>query len=30
MLGLVWRPIDFGTQRRQLLNIRRRVEAGAR
>ena len=28
MLGLVWRPIDFGMQRRQLLNIRRRVEAG--
>lgn len=25
-----WRPIDFGMQRRQLLNIRRRVEAGAR
>jgi len=30
MLGLVWRPIDFGMQRRQLLTIRRRVEAGAR
>jgi hypothetical protein len=30
MLALVWRPIDFGMQRRQLLNIRRRVEVGVR
>ena len=29
MLGLVWRPIDFGMQRRQLINLRRRVEAAA-
>ena len=29
MLGLVWRPIHFGMQRRQLLNLKRRVEAGA-
>ncbi len=30
MLGLVWRPIHFGMQRRQLLNLKRRVEATAR
>ncbi len=30
MLGLVWRPIHFGMQRRQLLNLKRRVEAAAR
>ncbi len=29
MLGLVWRPIHFGMQRRQLLNLKRRVEATA-
>jgi hypothetical protein len=28
--GLFWRPIHFGMQRRQQLNIRQRVEAGAR
>jgi hypothetical protein len=28
LLGLVWRPIHFGMQRRQLLNLKRRVEAG--
>jgi hypothetical protein len=27
LLGLVWRPIHFGMQRRQLLNLKRRVEA---
>jgi len=25
MLGLVWRPLDFGMQRRQLLNVKRRA-----
>ena len=30
MLGLVWRPIHFGMQRRQLLNLKRRVEAATR
>ncbi len=25
LLGLIWRPIDFGMQRRQLLNLRRRA-----
>ena len=30
MLGLVWRPIHFGMQRRQLLNLKRRVEAAGR
>lgn len=29
MVRLVWRPIHFGMQRRQLLNIKRRVEATA-
>lgn len=27
-VGLVWRPVHFGMQRRQLLNLKRRVEAG--
>jgi hypothetical protein len=27
MLRLVWRPIHFGMQRLQLLNLKRRVEA---
>jgi hypothetical protein len=27
MLRLVWRPIHYGMQRRQLLNLKRRVEA---
>jgi len=26
-LGLLWRPIHFGMQRRQLLNLKRRAEA---
>jgi len=30
MLRLVWRPIHFGMQRRQLLNLKRRVEATGR
>jgi hypothetical protein len=30
LLGLVLRPIHFGMQRRQLLNLKRRVEAAAR
>ena len=30
MLGLVWRPIHFGMQRRQLRNLKRRVEAEGR
>ena len=30
MLELVWHPIHFGMQRRQLLNIKRRVEADTR
>ena len=30
LLGLVWRPIHFGMQRRQLLDLRRRVEAAER
>lgn len=30
LLGLLWRPIHFGMQRRQLLNLKRRVEAAAR
>lgn len=29
LVRLVWRPIHFGMQRRQLLNIKRRVEAAA-
>jgi len=29
MLRVVWHPIHFGMQRRQLLNLRRRVEAAA-
>ena len=29
MLGLIWRPIDFGMQRRQLLNVKQRVETAA-
>lgn len=29
MVRLVWRPIHFGMQRRQLLNLKRRVEATA-
>ncbi|MEO3759686.1 hypothetical protein ABGB19_15530 [Mycobacterium sp. B14F4] len=28
MIRYVWRPIHFGMQRRQLLNLKRRVEAG--
>jgi hypothetical protein len=28
-IRLVWRPIHFGMQRRQLLNVKRRVESGA-
>ena len=27
MIGLVWRPIHFGMQRRQLLNLKQRVQA---
>jgi hypothetical protein len=27
ILGLLWHPIHFGMQRRQLLNLKRRVEA---
>jgi hypothetical protein len=30
MLGLVWRPIHFGMQRKQLLNLKRRVETATR
>ena len=30
LLGLIWRPIHFGMQRRQLLNLRRRVEAAGK
>jgi hypothetical protein len=30
LIGLLWRPIHFGMQRRQLLNLRRRLEAVAR
>jgi hypothetical protein len=30
MLRLVWRPIHFGMQRRQLLSLKQRVEATAR
>jgi ketosteroid isomerase-like protein len=30
MIGLVFHPIHFGMQRRQLLNLKRRAEAGAR
>lgn len=30
MLGLVFHPIHFGMQRRQLLNLKRRVEAATR
>ena len=30
MLGLAWRPIHFGMQRRQLRNLKRRVEAEGR
>lgn len=26
---LIWRPVHFGMQRRQLLNLKRRVEGGA-
>ena len=29
LLRLVWRPIHFGMQRRQLLNLKRRAEEGA-
>jgi hypothetical protein len=29
MIGLVFHPIHFGMQRRQLLNLKRRAEAGA-
>jgi hypothetical protein len=29
MVRLVWPPVHFGMQRRQLLNLKRRVEAGA-
>jgi hypothetical protein len=27
MLKVLWRPLDFGMQRRQLLNLTRLVEA---
>jgi hypothetical protein len=30
MLTLVWCPIDFGMQRRQLLNLKRQAEAAGR
>ena len=30
LIGLVWRPIHFGMQRRQLLNVKRWVDAGTR
>jgi hypothetical protein len=30
MLRLVWRPVHFGMQRRQLLNLKRRAEAAPR
>ena len=30
MIGLVFHPIHFGMQRRQLLNLKRRAETGAR
>jgi hypothetical protein len=29
MLKVIWHPLDFGMQRRQLLNLKRRVEAAA-
>ncbi|HEU4540908.1 MAG TPA: hypothetical protein VFR23_07245 [Jiangellaceae bacterium] len=29
MLKVVWQPVHFGMQRRQLLNLKRRVEAAA-
>lgn len=29
MLGLIWHPLDFAMQRRQLLNVKRRAEAAA-
>lgn len=29
MIGLIWRPIHFGMQQRQLLNVKRRVEPGS-
>jgi hypothetical protein len=30
LFALLWRPIHFGMQRRQLLNLRRRTEEPAR
>ncbi len=30
ILGLGWRPIHFGMQRRQLLNLKQRAEAAAK
>ena len=30
VVRLVWRPVHFGMQRRQLLNLKRRVETGTR
>lgn len=30
MVGLVWRPLHFGMQRRQLVNLKRRVDAAPR
>jgi hypothetical protein len=29
MLKVAWHPVHFGMQRRQLLNLKRRVEAAA-
>jgi hypothetical protein len=29
MLKVIWHPLDFGMQRRQLLNLKRLVEAAA-
>jgi hypothetical protein len=29
MLKVFWHPLDFGMQRRQLLNLKRLVEAAA-
>lgn len=29
MLKVIWHPLDFGMQRRQLLNLKRLVEATA-
>ncbi len=30
IFGFLWHPIHLGMQRRQLLNLKRRVEAAAR